>query len=144
MDDIRNMMLGVDTTGEIFTLWYELIYQRTLLAIVAEKCSHGFKGVQYEKLITEEDCKEARLEAQRAVQERFPVCKLNFNEMTPEMAAKKKEHLETLRKFNATMGGMFGAPNEVEQESPSHTHQAPLESPDASSLPESGQSDQKS
>ncbi|MDD3471525.1 MAG: hypothetical protein PHS86_01980 [Syntrophaceae bacterium] len=139
MDDIRNMMLGIDTASEIFTLWYEVIYIRTLLAIVAGKAQQSFKGVTHETLITEQDCAEARKVAQSTVQERFPVCKLNFSEMTPEMAEKRKEHLKTLQNFNALMLGKFEAvnPSEAAQESPSHTHHTPSESVDASPLPES-------
>ena len=70
MDDIRNMLLGVDTTNEIFNLWYEVTYLRILLGHVVANA----EGVS----LNENILIGARIAAQSEVMRKFPMCTITF------------------------------------------------------------------
>jgi hypothetical protein len=107
---MHSMMLGVNPTNEIFNLWYEVTFLRILLTHVMHK------NPEVGACIDEESINACRKEAQDWVQERFPVCEIQFSLPTDEDIQKRKEHLDILKKFNKTMGGMFGKPNDPAQE----------------------------
>lgn len=132
MDDMLDMLMGVDKKNEIFNLWYEVTFLRLLF------CQALGANEQMAAVITPECIAECRKEAQKQVQERFPVVKIDFSEPSPEHMEKRKKHLEDLHKLNATLGGIVGEPApivESEQESPCCTPQDYSESPPVSQTP---------
>lgn len=106
-ESIRNMMMGVDTASEIFTLWYEVTYLRLIVSVFLSKNSEDGKLIP----LNEEEFEYVRKEAQVMVQNRFPVCKLDFAQPSEEQIKQKMAHIENLRQLNAKMGGIFGTPN---------------------------------
>lgn len=73
MDDILDMLMGVDKKGEIFTLWYEVTFLRMVLNKIL-----SFNPELHEKM-TEEVYDQARKESQEHVKSRFPQCNLDFS-----------------------------------------------------------------
>lgn len=128
--DIKEMLMGVDSTNEIFTLWYEITFIRAVLnEIMAKNPSLHIN-------MTEEVYDKCRLFAQNVVKEKFPLAGLDFSEPSPEQIEKKKQRIENLQKLNKQLGGvLLGKPNhdkanENEEESPCCIPQDPSKSPD--------------
>jgi hypothetical protein len=105
MDDILDMLMGVDKKGEIFTLWYEVTFLRMVLNNI-----FSFNPELHEKM-TEDVYDQARKEAQEHVKSRFPSCNIDFSKpgcrgrvnqepasTLPEDESKRKAE-EALRNF---------------------------------------------
>ncbi len=120
MDDIKNMLLGVDTTNEIFNLWYEVTFLRMILSNMV---SHS---LYLQEVMTPELIDECRKQSQDIVQARFPVCKISFSPPSEDQLEKRTEHLKSLKKFNDLVNGWRDKPISNQTEDPSCTPQDPL------------------
>lgn len=125
MDDIMDMLSGVDKKNEIFNLWYEVTFVRLILSFLVSKSEY----LQSE--LTKEVLDMCRKEAQDIVKERFPLLTIDFTEQTPEQVEKRKKHFENLKFMNKLMG----LKSESGQESPCCTRPDSSESPDVSPPP---------
>jgi len=119
-ESTRNMMLGIDSASEIFTLWYEVTYLRMIVSIFIHKNTEKHSLIP----LTDEEFEYVRKEAQQLVQSRFPVCKLDFCLPTEEQLKQKRDHIENLRMLNAKLGGIFGTPN-ITPEAPNNSEGSP-------------------
>lgn len=125
MDDIMDMLSGVDKKNEIFNLWYEVTFVRLVLCFLVSKSQY----LQSE--LTPEVLDMCRKQAQDVVKERFPLLTIDFSEQTPEQVEKRKKHFENLKFINKLMG----LKSENEQESPCCTHPDSSKSPTSSPPP---------
>ncbi len=127
MDDILDMMIGIDKKNEIFNLWYEVTFLRIVLNhIVASNPSLAeclSEGIM-------DGCKAA---AQEVVKERFPLAQIDFSEPSPEQIEKKKQHSANLHILNKLMGAFH--PNACQTEDPACTPHTPEQEPGASLAP---------
>ena len=131
MDDILDMLMGVDKKGEIFTLWYEITFLRMVVNKIMQL------NPDLHKEMTEEVYESARNEAQDIVRGRFPNCKLDFTKpgcrgsvnqepasplQEDESKRKAEEALRSLR------SGWFKHPEDIiedQREGPACTPLAP-------------------
>jgi hypothetical protein len=117
VENVQNMLLGVNTTNEIFNLWYEITFLRHLLSHILQQ------NPEVGSCLSDEAIQKCRKEAQDCVQDRFPVCKIEFSMPTEEQIKKRKEHMESLKNFNRLMGGIAGpVVNEDRKEGPVCSH----------------------
>lgn len=75
MDDfIKNIVMGIDTNNEIFTLWYEVTYLRMIISVLINK------NIENKNIIplNDEEIENLRKEAQKLIQNRFPEYKIKF------------------------------------------------------------------
>jgi len=119
MEDIMDMLSGVDKKNEIFNLWYEITFIRLVFSYIVGH-SKEMQG-----LLTTDVIDECRKQAQDIVKERFPLLTIDFIEPTPEQVEKRKKHFENLKFMNK----LLGLKSENGQESPCCTH------PDSSDTP---------
>lgn len=124
MNDIMDLLSGVDKKNEIFNLWYEVTFLRLILNHVIMQ----IPGI--DSTITDEIINQCRQYAQNVVQEKFPAIKIDFSEPSEEKKEKNKHHLERLRMLNDLMGrnitsdslGGQGYTHPSNSESPSSCH----------------------
>lgn len=119
MDDIMDMLSGIDKKNEIFNLWYEITFLRLVFSYIVGHSK------EMQALLTTDVIDECRKQAQDVVKERFPLLTIDFTEPSPEMIEKKKKHFENLKFMNK----LLGLKSENGQEDPCCTH------PDSSDTP---------
>lgn len=83
MDDVLDLIMGIDKKNEIINLWYEVSYVRLLLTEIVKQ------SPELAKCLTEEMIAKTRLDAQDIVKARFPLMKVEF--LTPEQAEEKRK-----------------------------------------------------
>lgn len=127
MDDIMDMMIGIDKKNEIFNLWYEVTFLRLVLNHIVV-CNPSLAECLSEGIM--DGCKAA---AQDVVKERFPLAKIDFSEPSPEQIEKKKQHTANLHVLNKLMGAFI--PNEHQTEDPACTPHTQPQELDASLAP---------
>jgi hypothetical protein len=120
MDDIMDMLQGVDKKNEIFGLWYEVTFLRLVFSYIVGHSK------EMQNLLTKDIIEECRKQAQVVVQERFPAIKIDFSEPSPEQKEKKEKHIENLKFMNKLLGLTTGENGQVD---PCCTH------PDSSDTP---------
>jgi len=120
MEDIMDMLSGVDKKNEIFNLWYEITFVRLVFSYIVGHSK------EMQDLLTTDVIDECRKQAQDIVKERFPLLTIDFTEPSLEMIEKKKKHFENLKFMNKVLG-LNSVGNA--QESPCCTH------PDSSDTP---------
>lgn len=72
MNEVKAAVLGIDVPQEIFDLWYEITYLRSLFSIVLEK------NPDISEAITKETFEQARKIAQVGLKKRFPNVDLEY------------------------------------------------------------------
>lgn len=73
MQELKDVLSGIDKTNEIINLWYEVTFLRGVLVQLATKDQLGKLNLEF-----------ARNEAQEIVRERFPKLKITFSKVTEE------------------------------------------------------------
>ena len=126
MDDVMDMLYGIDKKNEIINLWYEITFLRLLM------CHALGTNAEISSSITDIAIKECREAAQKVVQERFPAIKIDFSEPSEEQKKKKQKHMENLKFVNKLLGLTT---SENAQESPCCTRPDSSESPVVSPPP---------
>ena len=127
MEDIMDMLSGVDKKNEIFNLWYEVTFLRLILSFLVSKSEY------LKSELTMDVLDECRKEAQNIVKERFPLLTIDFTEPSPEQTEKRKKHFENLKFINKLMGLKY----ENGQESPCCNHPDSSDTPPVSPPPSS-------
>jgi hypothetical protein len=107
MDDIIDMLQGVDKKNEIFNLWYEITFLRLVFSYIVGK------STEMQNLLTKDVIEECRKQAQTVVQERFPSIKIDFSEPSPEQKEKKEKHIDNLKFMNKLLGLSTGENGQV-------------------------------
>ena len=79
MNEVKAAVLGIDVPQEVFDLWYELIYLRSLVSIILEKNPDISEG------ITKETFEQARKLAQGGLKKRFPNVDLEYKSLAKGM-----------------------------------------------------------
>lgn len=128
MEDILDMLSGLDKKNEIFNLWYEVTFIRMIVSHMVSQ------SLYLQEVMTPEVLDECRKQAQKVVKERFPLLKIDFSQPTEDQAEAKRKHLENLKILQEKM---FKVTGESVQESPCCTRPDSSESPDVSPLPSS-------
>lgn len=73
MDDILDKLMGIDKKNEIFNLWYEVNFLRSVLNRILQL------NPDLHENLREECFQKAREEAKEIVRKRFPHCKITFD-----------------------------------------------------------------
>lgn len=73
MDDIFDMMHGIDKKNEIFNIWYEVTFLRMIISHMVAQ------SLYLQKVMTPEVINDCRKHAQKIVQEKFPLIKIDFS-----------------------------------------------------------------
>jgi len=124
MEDIMDILSGVDKKNEIFNLWYEVTFLRLVFSYIVAQ-SKEMQG-----LLTKDVIDECRKQAQNIVKERFPLLTIDFKEPSPEMIDKNKKKFEKLKFMNK----LLGLKSENGQESLCCTHPDSSDTPSVSLL----------
>lgn len=81
MDDMLDLLMGVDKKNEIFNLYYEVTYLRNLF------CHFLQNNSELAVCMDKDAIDKARKEAQEVVRARFPMCDIKF----PDPDAKQED-----------------------------------------------------
>jgi hypothetical protein len=73
VDDILDMLSGIDKKNEIFTLWYEVTFLRIIISHLLDQ------SLYLQEVMTPEVIEECRKHAQKIVKERFPLQNIDFS-----------------------------------------------------------------
>ena len=73
MDDILDILQGVDKKNEIFNLWYEVTFLRLIVSHMVAQ------SLYLQEVMTPAVIDDCRKHAQKIVQDRFPAIKIDFS-----------------------------------------------------------------
>ena len=83
MDDILDVLMGIDKRKQIFDLWYEVTFLRLILIQIIEPNPEMTKHLDIEK---------CRKDAQEVVRKKFPHAKIDFPPVNDSSREEKQEH----------------------------------------------------
>lgn len=73
MDDLIDMLQGIDKKNEIFNLWYEITFLRLIVSHMVAQ------SLYLQEVMTPQVIEDCRKHAQKIVQDRFPNIKIDFS-----------------------------------------------------------------
>jgi hypothetical protein len=75
MNEIKSILMGIDTTKELCDLWYEVIYQKNILGFVLQKLIDTNPSIKNQ--INDELFKKCKELALVELEEKFPSLRLS-------------------------------------------------------------------